>query len=151
MAYKFKLNDKEELDQKSIGGIAVSKEWSKPFSSKPKGLLKYIRTRNNMEGIVDCRYESDTNPVTVYFDSERDCESDIILYHRSEIFSMPRMEQLKIAEMYEIEYAPYKSKEELPQELNDAQYKFEQKLLKEGEDITKYFSEVRNQINSKQN
>jgi len=150
MGYKFKLNENADIDRKSINGTDLSREWSRTYSNKPEGLLSSIRTRVNLDGIVDCRYESDTDPSKIYFDSERDCVSKIVLYHKNEFSSMPRMEQMRIAEMYNIKYVQFMDDVRLQKELNDAQYQFELKLLEEKQDIKQYFSEMRNYMNSKQ-
>ena len=130
MGYKFKLNKNTKHKHLSVNGINLSKEWSQEFSNKPQELSEQLRHRSNLDGIIDFQYTSDTGNPTVYFESERDCASDIVLYHKSEFASMPRIELLKIAEMYDIKGAPYLPEKPLQDALNDAQYIFEQKLLK---------------------
>jgi len=149
--YKFKLNKNTDHDDLSVNGHNLRKDkWSEALSNKPLELMSELRTRANLDGIIDCKYYSDTDESIVYFESERDCDTNIVLYHKSEFASIPRSEQLILAEMYNIKHAPYMPPHILHDHLLEAQTKFEERLMNDGVDLESNFSKMRTYINRKE-
>jgi len=51
--YRYKLNENEKLNNKSVEGVHLSKEWSKPSIDRKKQLDSYIRSKINPTGIIE--------------------------------------------------------------------------------------------------
>ena len=139
--YQFKLSKNAKHENQSIEGFNLKKNiWSGRRGDKPSKLIKHLRTRKNKDGLVDYRYLADGGQ-TVLFDSEVDCDTNVTLYHKSELGNMSRPELLRLAESYDITYAPKMNTEMVASEVLKSQNEYEATLSPE--DIEQNLSSYR--------
>ena len=56
--WRYKLNENEPLQSKSVEGVILSKEWTKLSMDRKPQLEKHFRSRLNPNGIIGERIEN---------------------------------------------------------------------------------------------
>jgi hypothetical protein len=99
--WRYRLNENEELDNKSVEGVILSKEWTKlSLESKPQ-LEKYIRSKLNPNGIVD--YEQVIPEGGKIIRSSKELfEKELKMYTIEQLTLMKRPELVDVGSFYGI-------------------------------------------------
>lgn len=99
--WRYKLNENEPLQSKSVEGVILSKEWTKLSMDRKPQLEKHFRSRLNPNGIID--YEQVIPEGGVILRSSKELfEKELKIYKIEELTLMKRLELTDVANQYGI-------------------------------------------------
>lgn len=99
--WRYKLNENEPLESKSVEGVNLTKDWTKLSMERKSQLEKHFRSRLNPNGIID--YEQIVPEGGKIIRSSKDMfEKELKIYTIEQLTLMKRPEIADIANQYGI-------------------------------------------------
>lgn len=99
--YRYRLNENEELANKCVEGVHLSKDWSKPSLDRKKQLDSYIRSKVNPKGIIDFE-QFIPEGGKVLKSSKESFERELRIYTIEELSLMKRDDLVEVGNAYAI-------------------------------------------------